>query len=231
VDNIDLEAADRLGVKVFRAVGANARGVAELTIGLLLALARAIPFSDARLKAGRWERRKGFEVEGKTLGLVGCGQVGRRVASMAVGLGMKVLAHDPVEDASFRPGPAFSYAPLAEAMSRSDVVSLHCPPPEDGRPMIDGETLARMKDGACLINTARAALLDEDAVLAALESGHLGGLAMDVFGEEPPTDSALVGHERVIATPHVGGYTVESVDRAVNMAVQQMLDYLSSCED
>jgi phosphoglycerate dehydrogenase-like enzyme len=226
IDNIDLDAARRLGIRICPALGSNARGVAELTIGLLLALARWIPFSDAALKAGRWERRISFELEGKTLGLLGCGRIGRDVARMAMGMGMRVLAFDPVEDKSFAPGEDFRYATMNEILSVSDAISLHCPPPRDGKAVIDAGAIARMKKGVTLVNTSRAALVDEQAALEALDSGQIAGLATDVFDREPPGETPLVKHSRVIATPHIGGFTTESVDRAVTLAVEMMLDCL-----
>lgn len=227
VDNIDLEAAERLSIKVCRAVGANARGVAELAIGLTLAIARAIPFSDCCLKSRRWERRKGFELAGKTMGIVGCGCIGQQVAGLAMGLGMRVVAFDPVRDASFRPSGEFSYAGLSEVLAQADVVSLHCPSPHDGKPVIDAAALAGMKPGVVIVNTARPELVDNEAILDALDTGQLAGLAIDVHRQEPPDESRLVGHDRVIATPHIGGYTDESVDRAVGMAVEAILESLS----
>ncbi len=226
VDNIDLQAAERLGIKVCRAVGANARGVAELAIGLIFSLARAIPFSDCRMKSRQWERREGFELAGKTLGIIGCGFIGQQTACLAMGLGMRVVAFDPVPCESFRPGGEFSYAAFSDVLAKSDVISLHCPPPADGKPIIDAAALAAMKAGAVIVNTARPELFDEDAVLDALDSGRLAGLATDVHRQEPPADTRLVGHDRVIATPHIGGYTRESVDRAVAMAVDAILENL-----
>lgn len=224
MDNIDLEAARRLGIPVLPAVGANSRGVAELTIALLLALARAIPFSDAHLKAADWQRRKGVELEGKVLGLVGCGRIGTQVARMACGLGMDVLAHDPYPPPE--PPDGVRLALLEEVLAAGDFLSLHCPAQADGAPLIDARVLGTMKAGAYLINTARASLLDGRAVLAALDDGRLAGLAIDVFENEPPGDDPLVRHPKVIATPHVGGYTTESVDRAVGAAVDSLLDML-----
>ena len=225
-DNIDLGAAETLGITICPAVGANSRGVAELAISLMLALVRSVPFSDAAMKGGQWRRRKGIELEGRALGLIGCGQIGKHVARMALGLGMTVAAYDPFRDEAFRPGEAFAHAGFDEVLGCSDVISLHCPAPADGKPLIDAEALARMKRGVYLVNTARAALLDDRAVLAALDDGRLAGLATDVFREEPPGEGPLVRHERVIATPHVGGYTAESVDRAVALAVEMMLECL-----
>jgi D-3-phosphoglycerate dehydrogenase / 2-oxoglutarate reductase len=221
VDNIDLPAAERRGVKVCRAEGANARGVAELTLALMLALVRSVPFSVARLKAGVWERREGTELEGRTLGLVGCGRVGRLVARFAFALDMKVVAYDPQQ--SLRPSDGFEYSSLEALWPRCDFISLHCPVPPDRSALISPEILDLIKRGAYLVNTARAELLDEHAVLAALDSGLLSGLATDVFREEPPRDTRLAGHARVIATPHIGGYTGESIARAVDVAVENLL--------
>jgi len=229
IDNIDLEAAQHADIEVIPAVGANAQGVAELTVGMMFALTRSIPFSDARLKQGDWQRHRGIELCGRTLGIVGCGSVGRKVASLALGLGMKVLAYDPYADASFCPGEDFQFVVLAELLAGSDVISLHCPPAADGRPLITHETLAGMKKGVYLINTARAGLLDEDDLLEALESGHVAGLALDVFPAEPPGPNRLVEHERSIVTPHIGGYTEESIKRAVEAAVEGIVNYLRRC--
>jgi D-3-phosphoglycerate dehydrogenase / 2-oxoglutarate reductase len=228
IDNIDLEAARRAGIAIVRAEGANAHGVAELTIGLMLALTRAIPFSDGHLKRVQWQRRRGIELAGRTLGVIGCGSIGRKVASMALGLGMCVLACDPYPDVSFTPGGAFEYVDLTELLVQSDVVSLHCPPSPDGRPLITREAIANMKRGVYLINTARAGLLDEQALWESLEEGRVAGLGLDVFPTEPPGRNPLIEHDRVVATPHVGGFTEESIDRAVGLAVRGMLDYLQS---
>jgi len=224
VDSVDLKAAEARGIRVCRAEGANARGVAELTIGLMLALVRAIPLNDAALKAGGWERRKGVELTGRTLGLVGCGRIGRYVAECALGLGMKALAYDLYPDAAYSPGAGFAYAGLDEVIARADVLSLHCPPAE--RPLIDADAIAAMKPGVYVINTARHGLIDDDAALAALESGRIAGLALDVYGKEPPEDRRLASHPRVVATAHIGGFTSESVDRAMSAAVDNLLEAL-----
>lgn len=225
VDNIDLEAARRLNITVCTARGANAHGVAELTIALMFALARAIPFSDAKMKGEQWIRREGIELAGRTLGLIGCGAIGKRVALLASAMGMQVLAFDPYPELSFTPAN-FRWAPLDEVYARSDIISLHCPAPVDGKPLIDRDAVAKLKKGVYLINTARAALLDEDAVLEALASRQIAGVAVDVFIKEPPEDYRLVKHDRVIATPHIGGYTSESVQRATQEAVDNILKNL-----
>ena len=225
VDSIDLDAADRAGVIVAPAPGANSQGVAELAITLALSAARRVPWHDAHLSAGRWERSVGFEVNGKTLGIIGCGQVGRRVATMAIGLGMSVLAFDAYPNPDFDP-EGFRWTDQDEVFASSDVVTLHAPPSPDG-PLVDADRLATLKPGAVLINTARASLVDLDAVLAALESGALGQYATDVFDTEPPEPHPLWAREDVILTPHLGGYTGESIDRAAFAAVDNLLRELS----
>ncbi len=224
VNNIDLAAAAARGIVVLRAEGANARGVAELTIAHLLALARGLAPADAALKRGMWERGgPGMELEGRTLGLIGCGRVGRLVARMALGCDMRVVAFDAFPDSGFQPGPQFRYAGFSDVVSSADFLSLHCPPNADRTPVLTADALAIMKPGAFLINTARYDVLDPRAVLAALDSGRLAGLALDAFDTEPPTDQRLVQHAKVLATPHLGGFTLESIDRAMFAAVDNLL--------
>ncbi len=226
VDNIDLEAAKRLNIAILRAVGANARGVAELTIGLMFAGIRAIPYSDSQMKSGKWSRKKGFEIAGRTLGLIGCGKIGKFVAHMAVGIGMQVVAYDMYPDESFAPSPHFRFTSLDEVLETADAISLHCPPPEDKNALIQQGAIEKMKHGVYLINTARAALIDEAAVLEGIESGRLSGYATDAYNKEPPDAGPLLSHENVITTPHIGGFTVESVDNATQMAVENLLGCL-----
>ncbi len=231
IDNVDLSTARRRNIAVRKADGANSRGVAELTLALILALARSVPAADAALKAGTWTRREGIELAGRTLGLLGCGRIGQTVAQFALALGMRVLAHDPFAPSGFAPSPEFRWASREQLWRESDVLSLHCPPEPGGRPLLDAPTLAAMKRGVLLVNTARFDHLERDAVIAALDSGHIGGLALDVFAEEPPTDLALIRHPRVVATPHIGGYTRESVDRAMTLAVDNLLQVLQTPQD
>jgi D-3-phosphoglycerate dehydrogenase / 2-oxoglutarate reductase len=226
VDNIDLEAAKRLGIAVLRAEGANARGVAEFAVGLMFALARSVPFSDHVLKRGEWERRKGMELLGKTLGVVGCGRIGRQVAEMALGLGMQVVAYDLLPDPMFQPSSQFRYSSLDALLASADVLTLHAPPLPGSRPLLDSTALAKTRRGVLIINTARHDLIDPDALLTALDSGQVAGAAIDVFDREPPAGSPLAAHDRVIATPHVGGFTEESVGRSVGAAVTNLLDCL-----
>lgn len=226
IDNIDMDAANRLGIQVCRTEGANALGVAELTLGLIFALVRAIPFSDAQLKNKQWERRKGIELENRTLGLIGCGEIGKRTVLLAAGVGMKVIAFRRHPDPAFFPDN-FSYVSLEDIFRRSDIISLQCPPLPSGKPLIDKEALSKMKPGAYLVNTARASLVEPVAVREALESGHLAGVALDVFDQEPPVDYKMLSNSRVIATPHIGGFTTESVDRATTQAVENIISVLN----
>lgn len=249
-DSIDLPASKMLGVEILTAAGANARGVAELTLGLLLALARGIVAGNTSVKNGGWERSAGFELEGRTLGVLGYGNVGRRVAELARGFGMRVIVHDPALPAastnttttfaaathpvaatsgtgSLPPAVSFA-ASAAEVIRSAQVLTLHCPPAADLRPLLDRLALASMRRGSYVINTARFDLIDEAAVLDALDSGQLAGVALDVFSQEPPVGSALTAHPRVITTPHIGGFTQESVDRAMEAAVTNLIAALGS---
>jgi D-3-phosphoglycerate dehydrogenase len=226
IDNIDIEACEKLGITICRTEGANAKGVAELAIALLFSLVRGIPFASSRMKSRVWERSKGIELEGKTVGLVGCGQIGKQTAIRVLGLGMKVCAFRRNPDRSFAPSFDFSWVSFDELIERSDAVSLHRPANRDGRPVITSDVISRMKRGVFVINTSRASLIDEDAAIGALDDGIWAGLATDVYHTEPPEDYKLILHERVIATPHLGGYTEESVDRATLAAVENIIHTL-----
>jgi len=228
IDNIDLDAAKRLGITICRTEGANARGVAELAIGLMFALVRFIPFHDGRMKSETWERRKGIELEGRTLGLVGCGQIGKETALRALGLGMNVIAYRRHPDHSFAPSDRFKWVSFDELIQNSDIISLHRPANPSGEPVIDQAVIEKMNKGVFLLNTARASLVDEKAILEGLDSGQIAGFATDVYETEPPDDFSLVKHDRVIATPHLGGFTEESVDRATKEAVENIITTLGS---
>ena len=225
VDNVDLVATRERGIEVKRAAGANSRGVAELTLGHILAAARGIPRIDAALKSGGWEREKGIELEGRVLGLVGCGHVGQTVATLALGLGMKVLAFDPYRVTDFSPGGSFSWSDFEEVIASSDIVSLHCPP-DPQRWVIGQFEIERMKRGVIIVNTARDGLVDPEAILKALDTGAVRTFTVDAFASEPPEDRRLLSHRWVIATAHIGGFTDESVDRATEIAVDNILAVL-----
>ena len=220
-DAIDMAAAARAGVRVERAVGSNAQGVAELALALSLSALRRVPWSAAALVAGRWERTQGVELPDCTVGIVGLGAIGRRTAQAFSALGSRVVGFDP-----FVTDTDVPVMDLDELLEVCDVISLHCPPAADGEPMIDAGRLSRVVRGAVLVNTARSALVDDDAVLAALEAGTLGAYAVDAFDVEPPEITALLRHPRVIATPHLGGYTHASVRRATAQAVENLMHAL-----
>jgi len=226
IDNIDLQTAKKLGIKICKTEGANARGVAELTLGAIFSLVRSIPFHDAGMKNQKWERRKGIELQDRTLGLVGCGKIGKEVALIALGVGMKVIAFRRNPDFSFSPSDKFSWVSFEELLKSADVISLHRPADPDGKPVIDKSSLDKVKQGVFIVNTSRASLVDEEALLSALNSGKVAGFATDVYYKEPPEDYRLVNHDRVIATPHLGGYTEESVERATSEAVENLIKEL-----
>lgn len=225
VDNIDLAAAQRRGVIVVNAPTATTVAVAEHTLALLFALMRHIPRADATMKAGLWEKKSlvGEEVRGKTLGVIGMGQIGSAVAWRAAALGMDVLGYDPYLDAETLLQRGAQPVDLDELFARADVISLHVPLTPETRDLINGQSIARMKRGVRLICAARGGVLDETALLHALESGQVAGAALDVFATEPPGLTALVAHPKVIATPHIGAQTAEAQVRAAQDIAQEVL--------
>jgi D-3-phosphoglycerate dehydrogenase len=223
VDNIDIQAAHHHGVAVLRAPGANAQAVAELAVGLTLSALRHIPASDRAIRAGSWQRHPGRELGSTTVGLVGLGVIGATVARLLQAFGSTVVGCDPMVDSS----PDVRLVDLDELLRSSDVVSLHLPARPDRSALIGDAQLAVMRPGAVLVNTARASLVDESAVLHALDDGRIGAYAVDVFDREPPAPSWLYRHGHVIATPHIGGFTQEGVRRATEAAVTNLLDVLS----
>lgn len=225
VDAIDLPAAERLGITVLTARGANAQGVAELALTLALAALRHVPWSAADLQEGRWTRHPGLELAQCRVGVVGLGAIGTRVAEAFAALGAVVVGHDPVAARG-----VVARVELPELVRTCDVITLHAPPTPGGTPLIDAAVLAQVRSGAVLINTARASLVDDDAVLAALESGLLTAYAVDAFDTEPPELTALLRHPRTIATPHLGAFTTASISRATSAAVQNLLDALDQPE-
>ncbi|MBY2912340.1 phosphoglycerate dehydrogenase [Rhizobium leguminosarum] len=228
VDNLPVDMLKERGVKVMVAEGANSMGVAELTIGLIFSALRFIPHSDAGIKAGGWPRLRGAEIHGRTVGIIGCGAIGREVARMVIALGARVIAFDPARPNLDLPSHAFSYAEVDSIVAEADILSLHCPLPRDGATFLDRARIHAAKKGQVLVNTARARLVDEEALIEALDAGQIGCYATDVFEQEPPTSLSLATHARVIATSHIGGFTVESVDRATQIAADNLLSALSS---
>ena len=228
VDNIDLEAATLRGIVVVNVPDSNAVSVAEHTIALLLALARHLPQADAALRARRWSSQglKGIEVRGKKLGIIGLGRIGSAVARRAQGLEMEVMAHDPFVSLDYAARQGVTLVSLDELLRESDFVSLHVPLTERTRGLIGAEELAMMKPLAHLINCARGGIVDEEALCAALDAGTLAGAALDVFAEEPPTDSPLLRNPRVILTPHLAASTDEAQRQAAQEIARQVVAVL-----
>jgi D-3-phosphoglycerate dehydrogenase len=225
VDNVDVDAATRRGIVVANAPESTVVSAAEQTVGLIVALARNIPQAHAALKAGRWERSRwgGVELAGKTLGVIGFGRIGQQVGRRAIGLGMTVLAYDPfVGSDRFRELGVERAETLDELLGGSDIVTLHSPLTDETRCLIDAESIEKMRDGARLVNAARGALVDEDALVEALRSGKLAGAALDVFSAEP-YDGALLELDQVVVTPHLAASTDEAQDRAGLIVAEQVV--------
>jgi D-3-phosphoglycerate dehydrogenase len=225
VDNVDVDAATRRGIVVANAPESTVVSAAEQTIGLIVALARNIPQAHAALKSGRWERSRwsGVELAGKSLGVIGFGRIGQQVARRAIGLGMSVVAYDPfVGSDRFRELGVERAETLDAVLGEADVVTLHSPLTDETRCLIDRQSIAQMRDGARLVNAARGALVDEDALLEALRSGKLAGAALDVFSAEP-YEGPLLELDNVIVTPHLAASTDEAQDRAGLIVAEQVV--------
>ncbi len=228
VDNVDIPAATARGIIVMNTPFGNSITTAEHAITLMLALARQIPEADASTRAGKWEKNKflGVEIFSKTLGVIGCGNVGSIVADRAIGLKMKVIAYDPYLSAERALDLGVEKVELDELWRRADFVTLHTPLTERTRNIINAETLALMKKGVRLVNCARGELVDEAALCAALKSGHVAGAAIDVFAQEPATASPLFNLPNVVCTPHLGASTLEAQENVALQVAEQMSDYL-----
>jgi D-3-phosphoglycerate dehydrogenase len=228
VDNVDLAAATQKGIVVMNTPGGNAVSVAEHTVALLLGLARRVPQADASMKRGEWEKKKfqGIELRGKTLGLVGLGQIGSYVARLARVLEMEVIAYDPYVAAVLAEDLEVKLAPFEEVLKTADFISLHASATPETHHLINAQALALAQPGVRIVNCARGELIDEAALLAALESGVVAGAALDVFESEPPKNSKLLGHPNVIATPHIAGSTEEAQEIVGIRIAEQVRDYL-----
>src|SRR5437868_11847888 len=228
VDNIDVDAATAAGVIVMNTPFGNSITTAEHAIALLMALARDIPAANASTHAGKWEKNRfmGVEVTGKVLGIIGCGNIGAIVADRAKGLKMRVVAYDPYLSPDRAADLGVEKADLNDLFARADFISIHTPLTNETRNIISADAIAHMKKGARLINCARGGLVDEAAVKAALDSGHLAGAAFDVFADEPAVKNPLFGNERVVATPHLGASTMEAQENVALQVAEQISDYL-----
>jgi D-3-phosphoglycerate dehydrogenase len=226
-NNVDLDSATRRGVPVLVADGANGQSVAELAVGLALAVARRITTQDAAIRTGQWNRStNGSQFSGKTGGIVAFGAIGRRVAEILRAMGMQIIAFDP--HARDRAAPEVTWAEtLDELLEQSDLVSLHCPLTAETRNMIAAPQLARMKKGAILINTARGGLIDEQALAEAVASGHIAGAGLDTFAEEPlAAGHPFLSLPQIVMTPHMGGSTDAALDGVAISAARNVLDVL-----
>lgn len=228
VDNIDAEAATRHGVVVMNTPGANAVAVAELTLGLMLALARKVPVANATMHAGKWEKKslQGSELRGKTLGILGLGRIGLEVARRARGFGMELIGSDPFVSAAVARENGITLVSVEELFAKSDYLTLHVGLTPQTAGIINEKTLATMKKGVRIINCARGELVEDAALAAALKSGHVGGAALDVFTVEPPKDSAYFGVDNVILTPHIAGSTGEAQEAVGIQIAMQVREYL-----
>jgi D-3-phosphoglycerate dehydrogenase / 2-oxoglutarate reductase len=208
VDSVDLQAAKEKNIVVTNTPGANSVSVAELTVAVILAMARQIPQGVAATRQGQFPRLSGLSLEGKTVGILGLGSIGKQLARRLVGFNCRMLAFDPYPDQEFADRNHIEFVPQAQLQAESDFLSLHLPLLPETRGLVNHQFLAIMKPGAFLINTARGELIDEEALLLALKSGHLRGAALDVFAQEPPNpDHPLLALPQVIATPHLGSQT------------------------
>lgn len=231
VDTIDVDAATARGIAVMNAPDGNTLAAAEHALSLLFALARHVPRADAGMKAGEWPKAglTGFEIEGKKLGVIGLGRIGGTVARKARALGMDVAAYDPFLPASAAEHGSVPLKSLPELLAWADVVTLHIPRTKDTTHLLNAEALAQLKPGAYVINAARGGLVDEAALLDALDSEHIAGAALDTFATEPlPADSPLRAHPNLVLTPHLGASTGEAQQAVSTILARQVLDYFAT---
>jgi D-3-phosphoglycerate dehydrogenase len=228
VDNVDIPAATAKGVIVMNTPFGNSITTAEHAITLMLALARQIPAADASTQAGKWEKNRfmGVEITGKTLGVIGCGNVGSIVADRALGLHMKVIAYDPFLAPERAQDIGVEKVELDDLFRRADFITLHTPLTDKTRNIVDAAAMAAMKKGVRIVNCARGGLVDEKALRAALDSGQVAGAAFDVFSEEPAKENPLFGHPNVVCTPHLGAATTEAQENVALQIAEQMSEYL-----
>jgi D-3-phosphoglycerate dehydrogenase len=228
VDNVDVAAASDRGILVMNAPGANSVSVAEHALALMLSLARSIPAADASMKKGQWEKKKlmGSELRGKTLGLVGLGRIGQEVAARARGFGMEIVAHDPFISAQVASTIGVELLDLDALCARADYISLHLPATAETRHLFGAARFPKCRKGVRIINTARGELIDQEALAAAIASGHVGGAGLDVFQKEPPPDTSLTGLPQVVATPHIAASTTEAQEQVGIETAEAVRDFL-----
>ena len=226
LDNVDLDAAKKAGIKVVNTPGANSVSVAELTIGLMLGLFRHIPRGTNGLKEGIWEKKKlkGYELYKKTVGVIGFGTIGKQVAERLLAFECKILAYDVVKDSA---GLDVQFVELDELYEKSDIITIHTPLLDATKGLINGSAFDKMKKGVFVIDAARGGILDEQALCDNIEKGKVAGAALDVFDVEPPTDELrkkLIGFDNVVCTPHIGASTYEAQERVGEQIVENLID-------
>ncbi len=230
IDNIDIEAAKNSNIAVINTPLGNSISAAELAFALILSAARNIPEAHAHVRSGKWERKQfqGCELYNKTLGILGFGNVGQNLAQRAAAFSMKVIAHDPwIHRQAFDAQGATSVS-FDDVLAQADFLSLHCGLSEQTKNIINHENIKKMRRGAMLINTARGELIDDQALIEALDSGHLSRAALDVFGKEPPlTEDPLLKHPKIILTPHLGASTEEAQQRVSTLLAEQTIAYFA----
>jgi D-3-phosphoglycerate dehydrogenase len=228
VDNVDIAAATRRGVVVMNSPGGNLVSTAELALALILSVARPIPAADAAMKAGKWDRKSfaGVELSGKRIGVLGLGRIGREVAMRCRALGMDVAAHDPFVNPALAESIHVKLVSLDELLSSCDFLTLHSVLTKETKHLLGKQAFAKVKPGIRIVNAARGELIDEAALVAALDSGRVAAAAIDVHAQEPPADWRLAKHPRVVATPHIGAATAEAQERVGTDIALQVRDYL-----
>ncbi len=227
VDRVDLKAAHEKNVKVTNTPGVNAEAVAELTMGLVLSLARKIPYLDYQTKNNKWVRSSGIELRGKTMGILGLGAIGKDVAAIAQGFSMKVVAYDPYWNGEYASAHGIAERTFEELIREADVISLHLPILPSTRHMIDRKAMENMKPGVIIVNASRGGIIDEQAACEFLKSGRIGGLGLDAFEVEPPQNLPLFGFENVVVTPHTGAHTKEATLQMADLSVENLIHVLS----
>eukprot|EP00752_Nemacystus_decipiens_P019531 g17587.t1 len=230
VDNVDIPAASARGIIVMNTPFGNSITTAEHAVAMMFACARQIPAADASTQSGKWEKSRfmGVELTSKTLGLIGCGNIGSIVAERAIGLRMKVIAYDPFLSPERALELGVEKVELDDLLKRADFITLHVPKTEKTTNILSADAINKMKKGVRIINCARGGLVDEHALRAALESGHVAAAAMDVFAEEPATDNVLFGAPNLVCTPHLGAATTEAQENVALQVAEQMADYLTT---
>lgn len=223
VDNIDLTFAKQMGIIVTNTPGANSNAVAELTLGLILSVLRSIPSSDKKAREGVWERFIGYELYGKTLGVIGTGSIGKQLVKIVKGFDLKILCYDIYPDYSWAEKEGVSYVSFEELLRNSDIISIHVPLTSDTYHLISQKEIEMMKENVVIINTSRGGIIDESALYETLKAKRVLGAGLDVFEEEPPKDSPILALDNVVITTHIGAHTMEAIESMAKIAIENLI--------